>query len=330
MNILDGLDEDQKAACIVTDKPVLSLAGPGSGKTRLLTHSIAYRIKNGVKAENIAALTFTHKGAKEIKDRVIALCGHEAKQCDISTYHSFVNRNILMVNKQHPAVQLLGYKKGFIVCSEDDARTSLNIAIQNLPSLHRALVKAYDIKPKQVRAFMSFERANGLLAKEYLSNLKYKQAEALKAFKSVTELVNDLSKDLEADILETKINEIADEHPVARVVVIALAWRQYEEVLVQSNAMDFDGMLVAVQKMLEADPKLCKSLANEYTHILLDEFQDTNPVQFKIFSLIAHAHDNKNLFAVGDIRQILYRFRNTDAGVSEKFAEMFGAEYKDA
>ena len=85
---LNGLNKEQREAVMHIDGPMLVLAGAGSGKTRVLTNRIAYLIENGIMAHNILAITFTNKGAKEMKERVLKLIGSEGNSIQISTFHS--------------------------------------------------------------------------------------------------------------------------------------------------------------------------------------------------------------------------------------------------
>lgn len=325
MTILDGLDERQQEVCKLYNEPVLALAGPGSGKTRLLVHSIAYRISKGISPENIAALTFTNKGAKEIKDRVIALCGHKAKRTEVSTYHSFIARKILLPNNKHPTIVALGYEKGLVISTEEDSSTMLNIAMKNVDARTKVLISAFNIKPKDVKPYMSFYRAEGKLAVDHLSKLK-QDVDLLNTFKELAKLADQVVATPDNDNAVTELNEFADQNRDCKAWVYSIIWRQFEVVLAQSNAVDFDGMLVVALKVLQSDKALRESLAFEFTHILLDEWQDTNPVQYLIFKEIVKEQLENNLLAVGDIRQIIYRFRNTDATVSIKFIDDFNAK----
>ena len=123
---LSGLNKEQLMAVKHIDGPMLVLAGAGSGKTRVLTNRIAYLIENGVRIENILAITFTNKAAKEMKDRVMKLIGMDAKSIQISTFHSLG----LKIIKENYA--RLGYKSNFVILDSDDTLTVVKKIMKDL------------------------------------------------------------------------------------------------------------------------------------------------------------------------------------------------------
>lgn len=125
MNLV-GYNEKQKEAIIKTEGPVLIIAGAGSGKTKVLTTKIAYLIENGIPTENILAITFTNKAAREMKERVINLLGPIAFQIRISTFHSF---GVYLIFKHY---NLLGYKENFTILDSDDTLTIIKKIMKDL------------------------------------------------------------------------------------------------------------------------------------------------------------------------------------------------------
>ena len=138
---LSGLNKEQLMAVKHIDGPMLVLAGAGSGKTRVLTNRIAYLIENGVRIENILAITFTNKAAKEMKDRVMKLIGMDAKSIQISTFHSLGLRII----KENYA--RLGYKSNFVILDSDDTLTVVKKIMKDL-NLNPKFYNARDIRNK--------------------------------------------------------------------------------------------------------------------------------------------------------------------------------------
>lgn len=138
---LSGLNKEQLMAVKHIDGPMLVLAGAGSGKTRVLTNRIAYLIENGVRIENILAITFTNKAAKEMKDRVMKLIGMDAKSIQISTFHSLGLRII----KENYA--RLGYKSNFVILDSDDTLTVVKKIMKDL-NLNPKFYNAGDIRNK--------------------------------------------------------------------------------------------------------------------------------------------------------------------------------------
>ena len=138
---LSGLNKQQIEAVKHIDGPMLVLAGAGSGKTKVLTNRIAYLIENGVSIDNILAITFTNKAAKEMKEREIKLIGYDAKSIQISTFHSFG----LKIIKENYA--RLGYKSNFVILDSDDTLTVIKKIMKDL-NLNPKFYNAREIRNK--------------------------------------------------------------------------------------------------------------------------------------------------------------------------------------
>ena len=139
---LSGLNKEQIEAVKHIDGPMLVLAGAGSGKTKVLTSRIAYLIEQGVRIDNILAITFTNKAAKEMKDRVIKLIGYDAKSIQISTFHSFG----LKIIKENYA--RLGYKSNFVILDSDDTLTVVKKIMKDLKYIFIAIIPILLFKMK--------------------------------------------------------------------------------------------------------------------------------------------------------------------------------------
>jgi DNA helicase-2/ATP-dependent DNA helicase PcrA len=256
MNILSELNTQQQQAVLAAPGPVLVLAGPGSGKTRVLTQRIAYLIGSmGIRTYNILAVTFTNKAAREMESRVKELIGGDTRGLSLGTFHAMCAR-ILRREAEH-----LPIESNFIIYDQDDQIGIVKRAIQELnlddkryrpPSVHNAI-----------------------------SNAK-------------NELV--LPDDF-------PINSYRDE-------VIQRVYRRYQEMLLASNAVDFDDLLLWTAYLLENNPRVRDKYARRYEHILVDEFQDTNQAQYTLLKHLASFHHN--LFVVGDADQSIYRWRGAD------------------
>ena len=138
---LSGLNKQQIEAVKHIDGPMLVLAGAGSGKTKVLTSRIAYLIEQGVSIDNILAITFTNKAAKEMKEREIKLIGYDAKSIQISTFHSLG----LKIIKENYA--RLGYKSNFVILDSDDTLTVVKKIMKDL-NLNSKFYNARDIRNK--------------------------------------------------------------------------------------------------------------------------------------------------------------------------------------
>lgn len=259
MSIYDTLNERQREAVFHTEGPLLILAGAGSGKTRVLTHRIAYLIEElGVNPWNILAITFTNKAAGEMRERVDNLVGHGAKSVWVSTFHSMCVRILRRY------IDLIGYDDSFTIYDADDQRT-----------LMKDVCKKLDIDTK-----------------------KYSERMILSAISSAkNEMVTPAEYELNAagDFGRQKI---------------AKAYREYEGQLKMNNALDFDDLLMKTVQLLQTQPDVLDYYQERFRYIMVDEYQDTNTVQFKLVSVLASKYHN--LCVVGDDDQSIYKFRGAD------------------
>ncbi len=261
--LLAGLNPDQQRAVTTTEGPVLVVAGPGSGKTRVLTHRIAYLIQEcGVLPEQILAVTFTNKAAREMRDRIDRLIGEDATDgLVMGTFHSLGVR--MLRENPYSATEFLDLQRNFLIYDSGDQM-----------ELARSAVKNAGLDPKQVQPRRMLSR--------------------ISAAKSVLMTADELS-----DEAETYDDEI-----VVRV------YKEYEKLLRAANAVDFDDLLGLPLRLFDADPNVLERYQQRFRYILVDEYQDTNRVQYVMVSALADTHHN--LFVVGDPDQSIYAWRQAD------------------
>lgn len=258
--LLDGLNERQREAVETVDGPVLIVAGPGSGKTRVLTHRIAYLMReHGVPPWAILAVTFTNKAARELKERLERIAGADADRLTASTFHAFCVR-VLRVEGHH-----LGLGRSFTIYDTDD----------QLSAIKRAL-KTLDLDPKQhaPRAILS-----------RISKAK---------------CVRTTPAEFRAWADQNYFDEI-----VARV------YDEYQRFLTSNDALDFDDLLNRAVDLFERHRDVLARYRDRYRYLLVDEYQDTNLVQYRLVHLLAEG-ERANLCVVGDEDQSIYRFRGAD------------------
>ena len=152
---LVGYNDKQMEAILKTDGPILIIAGAGSGKTKVLTTKIAYLVDNGVPTDNILAITFTNKAAKEMKDRVIGMLGSIGYQIRISTFHSF---GVFLVHEHY---DLLGYKENFTILDSDDSLTLIKKIMKDLN------INVKDYNPKAIRNSISSSKNELISASDF-------------------------------------------------------------------------------------------------------------------------------------------------------------------
>lgn len=258
-SFLDGLNPQQKEAVTHTNGPLLIVAGAGSGKTRVLTFRIAYLLQQFKAApQEILALTFTNKAAREMKERIVKLIGDSAHQLWMGTFHSVFSR-ILRVE-----AQALGFGKDFTIYDTSDAETLIKQILQELN---------YDpkqIKPRTIQYKIS-DAKNQLVTPELFSK------------KFIGSTLDDIT---------------------------AKVYKIYRQRLKESNAMDFDDLLVLPIQLFENDPNILEKYQDRFRYVLIDEYQDTNHAQYKVTQLLSQKH--RNLCVVGDDAQSIYSFRGAD------------------
>jgi DNA helicase-2/ATP-dependent DNA helicase PcrA len=256
--LLEGLNPPQKAAVAHGDGPLLILAGAGSGKTRVLTHRLAYLIHSGrARSNEILAITFTNTAAGEMRDRVELLLGRSTRGMWVMTFHSACAR-ILRVEAPR-----LGYTRQFTIYDQADSRRVVKRAIDEL-----------GIDPK---------RFTPAALHNQISDAKNKLRDA----EAYRQLVGSYFEQTVADVFEV-----------------------YERDLHRMNAMDFDDLLVRTVNVLELFPEVRARYAASFRHVLVDEYQDTNHVQYRLLQLLAGEH--RNLAVVGDEDQAIFGFRGAD------------------
>ncbi|MDO4977327.1 MAG: UvrD-helicase domain-containing protein [Eubacteriales bacterium] len=259
MSIYDSLNKEQKEAVLHTEGPLLILAGAGSGKTRSLTHRIAYLIEEkGVAPWNILAITFTNKAAQEMRERACALVGAGSEDLWISTFHATCSR-ILRRN-----IDLIGYDRNFTIYDTNDQK-----------SLMKEVIKGMNIDAKQFPE------------REVLSRISTAKNECLSP-DAFLEAYGDNFRD-------RKIAEI---------------YSNYQKRLRENAALDFDDLLLKTVELFQQCPDVLAYYQNRFLYIMVDEYQDTNTVQFKLVEMLARAY--RNLCVVGDDDQSIYKFRGAN------------------
>ena len=261
--LLAGLNENQQQAVTTVDGPVLVVAGPGSGKTRVLAHRIAHLIGDrGVSPSRILAVTFTNKAAREMKERVERLVGPGgAEGLVMGTFHSFGVRLL----RQNPGAVAthLGVLPHFTIYDDADQQRVAKQAILDL-----------GLDPKSIAPRRMTSR--------------------ISAAKS---------------LLMTP-DEVASQAATYDDEIVARVYREYQRQLSRSNAVDFDDLLVLPIRLFDASPDLLHRYQDRFQYILVDEYQDTNRVQYVLISALSAKH--RNLFVVGDPDQSIYGWRQAD------------------
>ena len=283
---LAGLNAPQREAALHTTGPLLIVAGAGAGKTKTIAHRILNLIKEGVPAEKILAVTFTNKAAKEMRERVVAAL-------------SFVNSREQTLGRRDGA----GQRK----FSAENFRGESAGADETLP-------------------FISTFHSLGVhIIKENARILGHTKYFTILDENDAATLIKEALKELEIDpkqydpkrirniISREKGNFVHAEEFVAESTlgkIISRVWHSYEKKKMQENALDFDDLLLKAVKLLKENEVARKIYQERWVYIHIDEYQDTNEVQYLMSKLLCG--ENKNICAVGDADQLIYSWRGAN------------------
>ncbi len=263
-NYLDELNPVQRAAVTTTEGPVLVIAGPGSGKTRVLTYRIAHLLESGVAPWEILTLTFTNKSAREMKDRIEKVVGPRAQQVWAGTFHAVFARIL------RSEATKIGYPSSFSIYDTDDTTSVL-----------RAIIKEMNLDPNvynasAIRSRISLAKSNLMSPKAYRDN---------------------------ADMMQ--------QDRAAKRPYIVDIYEKYMARCHRSGAMDFDDLLFQLYRLFRDNPEnVVEKYQKRFKYIHVDEFQDTNFLQYAILKrLVKYPGSSENVFVVGDDAQSIYAFR---------------------
>ena len=279
MNFLDQLNTSQREAVTCTEGASLVVAGAGSGKTRVLTYRIAYLLQQGVPASRIMALTFTNKAAREMKERIQRLL---IEQSPLTSSHSPLAfssdayRYLVMGTFHSVCTRLIRPFAEHIGYTRDFTIYDTT----DSKSLIKAICKERGLdekiyKPGAVQARISMAKNNGIDPREYGMN------------------TNLLREDREQRMYE-----------------LATVYQLYEARLKAANAMDFDDLLINMLRLMATSQEVCDRYQQQFQYILVDEYQDTNFIQFQLVKKLAEPQNN--ICVVGDDAQSIYSFRGAD------------------
>jgi len=267
--MLKGLNPQQRAAVEYLDTPLFLSAGAGSGKTKVLTHKIAYLVEEkGVRPHRILAITFTKKAANEMAGRIERMLSIKPRW--ISTFHAFCVR----ILREDVHALDLPFDRRFVIYDEDDSTKVI-----------KDVLKRQNRDPKEVHG-----------ARETISKAKQEYRG------SVIDHIRSLP------------------YPASSFAETA---KEYQEELERSNAMDYDDLLYFTVHLLYSSPEVRKRWQDKFDYLMIDEFQDTNDIQFLLIKLLAG--EKKGLFAVGDFFQCIYTWRGSRPSNIGRFITEFQA-----
>jgi DNA helicase II / ATP-dependent DNA helicase PcrA len=321
-DFLSTLNPSQRQAVVHYNGPLLVVAGAGSGKTRALTYRVANLIRtNRVDPENILAVTFTNKAAREMKERIEKLLATQQAEAEyakpleelapdvqtrlrsqiyrnitkhiwMGTFHSLCGRILRYDIEKYQDEKGRQWKRNFSIFDESDAQNLVKQIVIKTLNLDD---KKFD--PKKVRYVISNAKNKGWSPQEYL---------------------------------------LAE--PDYRGRVIADVYTRYQDALAANNALDFDDLILVPVQLLRQNEQVLNYWHKKFCHILVDEYQDTNRTQSDLIRLLVTNNadpkdfdkwQNRSIFIVGDVDQSIYSFRMADYTILLEFQEDFGDGLSD-
>lgn len=300
------LNPNQRRAVDTIEGPLMVIAGPGTGKTHVLTMRIASILaKTDTPPAGILALTFTDAAAVEMKERLEKIIGRDAYYVTIATFHSFCSSIISM----HP--EYFSFDMQGVVVSEIEQLQLIREILNELDLEELKPKLAFDYWSTHLRSHISQFKREGVTAGEF-SRLVAEESEGVG----------------EALVLAQQKSELTDPalKRQKKLLEIASVYSSYEERLKQSGRFDYDDLIMSVREALVRNPDLLSTIQEQYLYILVDEYQDTNSAQNEIVkSVSSFWGDQANICVVGDPHQSIFRFQGASMVNTINFFHWFPA-----
>ncbi len=289
-----NMNAAQKRAIEHRDGPLLVIAGAGTGKTRVITERIRHLLESddSLFGENILGLTFTNKAAGEMKTRVVKAAGDRGKDVTLATFHAFCES---LLADADPERLMLDKVDHWILLRRNMARLQLDQyrRLADPGQFLNDFVEFFSRCQDELVTWEDYQR----YAEDLAGQLERERAS------------------LDDDIHKERFEEVQKQYEIAR------AYRASEELLREKKRVSFGSLITGAVDLLERDSALRAALQEKYRYILVDEFQDTNIAQLRLLELLAG--DRRNIFAVGDNDQAIYRFRGASFGSFQLFLQRF-------
>lgn len=292
-DLLKDLNPEQRKAVTHGEGPLIIIAGAGTGKTKVITHRIAYLISAKMaKPEEILAVTFTEKAANEMEERVDLLIPYSYSYVDISTFNSFGEQVLRDYGIE------IGYSPDFKLLDD------IEQAIFFREHLFRFPLDYYRPLSSPTRYIQDI-----LLAIKRLKQEDIKPKEYLEYAENLVKMASD---------------DVAKEN-ARKHVEVARVFNHYQELLEKEGKIDFEDQVTLVVELFRERASICRLFQEKYRFILVDEFQDTNYIQFEMLKLLAGRH--RSLTVVGDDDQSIFRFRGASLANIHNFRDIY-PDYK--
>ncbi|GIB16622.1 ATP-dependent helicase [Vibrio cholerae] len=321
-SLIDSLNNEQRMAALSTHNRIRVIAGPGTGKTKVIQSRIAHLIEDRkVDPTQILAISFTNEAAKELTDRILEVCPEVGFKTQTYTFHGYGNKRTKPYQKSDFFVSKLGYTNGMSIIDESDSRSLLEDAKKSLSPKLASAIKIAGIDNRKFFSELSQHRARCLNVAGFSKKVRNRMTDTdltnWSEFLSQLETISD-------EHLESFVLNALKGNPIFFDVMIASLWNEYFKQCRLANGVDFDDILLNFYFLLRSEPAIAKKIAHGIRHLLVDEYQDTCMIQAYIIRELCKANPAIDLFLVGDTRQSIYGFRAADVTLLTHAEDIFG------
>ncbi len=290
------LNKKQREAVDAIQGPVMVIAGPGTGKTSILTLRIANILRlTDTTPDSILALTFTESGAYSMRRKLVEIIGGAAYRVGIYTFHGFANSIIERFSESFP--KIVGGRSATVA---DQVRILEKIFARNRFTLIRPFGDIFYYVPKALHAIHALKREN--ISPEAFKSTLRRERKQLKKSPDRLHASGRFKGEVKAKFRDR-------ERLIEKSLELSVVYQAYEEALAKDRLFDFEDMLLEAIRALREDKNLLLTLQEQYQYVLADEHQDANNAQNRILELLTSFDDTPNLFLVGDEKQAIYRFQ---------------------
>ncbi|MDP3963745.1 MAG: ATP-dependent DNA helicase [bacterium] len=310
---MQKLNPKQREAVEAIEGPVMVVAGPGTGKTQILTLRVANILaKTDASPDAILALTFTEAAAANVRKRLVGLIGSRGYYVRIGTFHGFCNSLIQQYPDRYPAI--IG---GTHAMPADAMRIVRDIVERGAWEKLRPAADTYYYVPEILKSINGIKREG--YDPDAFAKLVATERELFDARDDLRHAAGKYAGQMKGEA-KKRLEKLERNSELADI------YAAYQRTLRQRHLYDFDDMILETIKAMESDENFLRELQERYQYVLVDEHQDTNGAQNRVLELLASFYPNPNLFVVGDEKQAIFRFQ----GASLENFLYFKNKYPDA
>ncbi|WP_026960337.1 ATP-dependent helicase [Aliagarivorans taiwanensis] len=308
--LLNELNANQLSGATSNARAIRMIAGPGTGKTKTMCSRVCRLISDGVEPRSILAISFTNEATKSFSERVKEDAGYSGHLVALSTFHAIANKFLQRYSGHTFVKDTLGYSEGFFIIDTDDSDKLASEVIKAFPDGIRLALKEAGLTNKALFQQLSKHRAEMTLPSHLLRTTLTRAAKTPADWDTFLKSWFVSIPDVAEEAARARLSRQLKAEPWLKDALVATFWNQYRSKCVSVHGMDFDDIMLNATLMFIKHPEVAEECARQYSHLLVDEYQDVNSVQARWVQALYKANPALNLFIIGDPRQSIYGFRN--------------------